>query len=78
MDPFRHVPPLVRRCTMRLDVGGRSGGPRSDVTRRGPRVAVDPRERWPPMTPVFLLGGVFVLALLLSAAHAVRGAWDIR
>jgi len=41
----------------------------------GRRLAIDLRERQPSMAPVMLFGAVVVLVLVLSAAHAVWGAF---
>ncbi len=41
----------------------------------GHRIAIGLRERQPSMAPVVLFGAVVVLVFVLSAAHAVWGAF---
>jgi hypothetical protein len=41
----------------------------------GHRLAIDLRERQPLMAPVILFGSVIALVLVLSAVHAVWGAF---
>ena len=41
----------------------------------GHRIAIDLRERQPSMAPVILFGSIIGLVLVLSAVHAVWGAF---